>query len=227
MTEAGERLASVACRIIERLDAAVAEISGQGLAGSVRIGIPDEHGKDYLASIISRFAREHPMVELAVYCALSSEFPSALAAGDLDLAIHEVAEVKPEMRFLREVPMHWASARSSGILDYDPLPVALFDRACWWREAAIRTLERSGRSFRIVFTSESMTGIAAAIEAGIAIGVLERSAITPSMTMLREADGFGKLPASNLVLETSPSADSAHCEAMAAAIESAFFNRLG
>ena len=92
LSHVGEFLAPVARQVIQLLDVAMAEITGGGLEGSLRIGIPDDHGKEALSSIIAEFTHDHPKVDLMVHCALSTGFPSSLAAGELDLAVHEVEE---------------------------------------------------------------------------------------------------------------------------------------
>jgi DNA-binding transcriptional LysR family regulator len=102
------------------------------------------------------------------------------------------------------------------------LPVALFDRACWWRDLAQDVLRKSGRAYRLVYSSESVTGVAAAIEAGMAVGVLGASALGPELAALSEAEGFGPMPASMLVLQYGKTADGELCRAMGRAIERAF-----
>lgn len=222
LSDLGEALAPVARRVVETLDSAMAEFSDAGLVGSLRIGIPDDHGKQALSRIIAEFTREHPKVDLMVHCALGTGYPAALASGDLDLAVYEVEQVVPGTDLICEQQMYWVGARGLSLLDRDPVPVALFDRACWWRDVALRALEKSGRSYRVVYSSESVTGIAAAIEAGIAIGVLDRSALTPDLVVLTEEDGLGEMPTSKLVLSRRKGADDAICDSMTNAIKRAF-----
>ena len=198
------------------------DLSGGPVTGKLRLGIPDDHGKEALSKIIAEFAQDYPKVDLMVHCALSTGFPAALAAGELDLAIHEVEELRPGMELLREDKMHWVAASAHNLLERDPIPVALFDQACWWRDAALTALEASGRPYRIVYSSESVTGVAAAVEAGIAIGVLDRSALTPDLVILSESDGLGVMPSSKLVLEYGKSPNTAVCSAMAASIKRTF-----
>lgn len=50
--------------------------------------------------------------------------------------------------------------------------MAFFDRDCAWRDLALKALERTGRPYRVVFTSESVTGIVAAVRSGIAVALL-------------------------------------------------------
>lgn len=222
LSRIGEVLEPTAYQVVQALDAAMAEITGGGLEGSLRLGIPDSYGEKALSRIIADFTRNHPKVDLRVHCALSTEFPSALVTGELDLAVHEVEDIGPGMELLSEEPMHWVTSRVGDLLDREPIPVALFDRACWWRDVALRALDASGRSYRVIYSSESVTGVTAAIEAGIAIGVLNQSALKPDLAVLSEAEGFGEMPRSKLVLEHRKSKDNVVCGAMADAIKRAF-----
>lgn len=224
LSPAGEVLLPVASRVVALLDSALADIKVGGLAGSLRIGIPDDRGRHRLAKLIADFTRTHPKAELMVRCALSTGFPDALAKGTLDLAVHEVETLRPGMLLLHEEPLVWAASRAHDVRARRPLPVALFDRACWWRDLAQKALQRSGHSYRIVYASESVTGVTAAIEAGFAVGLLGASALGDDLEALSAAEGFAALPSSKLVLEFGEKADDKLCRAMAAAIERAFTN---
>lgn len=222
LSRVGGMLEPVAQQVVQALDDVVAEITSDGLEGTLRIGIPDNHGQVALSKIIADFAHDHPKVDLRVHCALSTAFPSALVAGELDLAVHEVEELGPGMELLSEEPMRWVTSRAGNLLGRDPIPVALFDRACWWRDVAIRALESGGRAYRVIYSSESITGVTAAIEAGIAIGVINQPALTSNLVVLTEAEGFGAMPTSKLVLEQGKSKGDVVCAAMADVIRRAF-----
>ena len=109
----------------------------------------------------------------------------------------------------------------------DPLPVALFDRQCWWRDRALESLQKSGRRYQLRFSSESVTGIAAAVSAGVAVGMLGEHFLRDDFrAALREVDGFPALPASNLVLQTrardsTTPFPTAMCSALRAAFDQA------
>lgn len=222
LNETGDRLAPVARQIVQSLDGVMADIAGTGLQGTLRIGIPDDHSREALSKIIADFTREHPKVDLTVRCGPSTDFSAALGTGDLDMAVHEVDRIGPGMDLLRVETLHWVAARSHAVLDRTPVPVAVFDRACWWRTAALDALCADGRAYRVVYSSESVTGVAAAISAGIAIGVLSRSALSPDLTILSGEDGFGDLPVSYLVLERTANAEHQIGNVMAMAIRRAF-----
>lgn len=222
LTEAGQRLLPVARDVTGRLDVALREITSDGLRGKLRLAIPDDHGRAKLADILGAFAQSHPQVELEVTCSLSTEFPALLKKGLLDLAVYEVEEPEPGEEVIYEDPTCWVSSGYQDLAAEDPVPVALFDRACWWREAAIRALEVRGRPYRIVFSSQSVAGVTAAVEAGIAIGLLGRSSVGPHLTVLGDGHGFPDMPVSRLVIGSSREADVALADTMKAAIRTAF-----
>ncbi|MGB5215654.1 MAG: LysR substrate-binding domain-containing protein [Anderseniella sp.] len=222
LTATGERLLPIAHDVTRTLSSAMRELTSDGLHGKLRLGIPDDQNQQMLARIIGEFAQSHPMVELEVSCALSAGFPAALASGGMDIAVYEVEEPDSQHEILREEPTFWMMSRHHDLLQRDPLPVALFDRECWWRNAALAALQASGRPFQIVYSSQSVTGVAAAIEAGVAIGLLGQSSLNGNLTCLGAEHGFNDMPTSKLILGTCNNSDDAPVQAMKSAIRQAF-----
>lgn len=56
----------------------------------------------------------------------------------------------------------------------DPLPLVMFDSPCLMRTPALACLDRAGIPWRIVFVSHSLSGIWAAVQAGLGITVRTR-----------------------------------------------------
>ncbi|WP_420546755.1 LysR substrate-binding domain-containing protein [Curvivirga sp.] len=222
LTSVGEELEPVARSIVGELNNIFNKLTGAELSGSLCIGIRDDHSSDLLSSIIADFARDNPNVELNVQRSMSSQFSKALSSGRLDIAVHEVPEIGPNMEFIREEHILWASSRIHNVHKKDILPVALFDVDCWWRDVALSSLEESGRPFKIVYSSESVSGVAAAVKAGVAIGILNREMLSPDMVQLNMKSGFKPLPTSKLVIEYGRNINVELCEAMAVAIRRAF-----
>ncbi len=222
LTETGQRLMPVARDVKERLDAVLREITADGLRGKLRLGIPDDHGQAKLAKILSAFAQSHPQVELEVTCTISTEFPELLSRGRLDLAVYEVETIGRNEEVVFEDPTCWVMSRYRDLLAEEPVPVALFDRACWWREAALKSLEARGWPYRIAFSSQSVAGVTAAVEAGIAIGLLGRSTLAGHLKVLGNEHGFASTPMSKLVIGVAASANQDLVRTMKSAIRQAF-----
>jgi DNA-binding transcriptional LysR family regulator len=160
-------------------------------------------------------------VEVVVRCGFSGRFPDAVERGELDLAVHAADPSDRIGRLLLTEQTIWVAHPDLKLDPARPVPLALFDRDCWWRNSAIAALERIGRPYRIAYTSESISGVKAAISAGLAVGVLAESTLQPSMRVLRESDRFPSLPPSALILRQREEATEASV-AMEAAICTAF-----
>lgn len=219
LTVAGETLRPVARDVVLSLDATLSELRGDGLKGKLRMGMPDDHSRSELAGIISAFAALHPDVELEVHCALGAGFSNALGSGALDLAVHEVPEPRDDDIVLRTDQLVWMCSRDQEFSDSDILPVAVFDRDCWWRDLALSALEDAGRRYRIAFSSESAAGVRAAVQAGVAVGLLSFSDDAGNLRPL--ADMTARYP-TYLILQKARSAEGPICDAMSDAIRKAF-----
>lgn len=221
LTEAGERLRPAAERIVGDLDQTLRAFRADPIAGLVSVGIPDEYGSHVLPSILADFTARYPAVEVFVQSGFSMGFPAAVKRGELDLAVFADAAGGESSGILVEDPMVWVASRPVRCRPDEPLALALFDRACWWRDLAIDALRRAGQPYRVAFSSESVFGIKAAIATGLAVGVLARSTVESPLHSLGAPQGFPPLPDSVLRLErgrgTSPAVD-----AMAEAIEAGF-----
>lgn len=143
----------------------------------------------------------------------------ALQSGALDVAVRKLPEVPGGAELLRAERLLWMASRFHDPATQDPLPVALFDRACWRRDAALDDLAASGRRHHTVFSSESTVGVRAATASGIAVGM-------PSEPL--QGDDLVPVPnaprprLSHLVLELAPDATGPACEAICAAMRDAF-----
>ena len=224
LTPLGERLLPTARQVTTSLDTTLRHLRADGVEGRIRMGIPDDHSQDTLARIIAEFAQSHPAVELDVICDLSTRFPALLAEGSLDLAIHEVETPPDAQNILWADQTQWVVSRHHDLLSRDVLPVALFDRDCWWRDAALNALEAMNRPFRVLYSSQSVQGITAAVEAGVAVALLGSGALGGNIRRLGPDDGFPVMPTSNLILQTADK-DTPALRSITAAIRHAFEDR--
>ncbi len=222
LTRAGERLLVSARQIVAMLDQTAVDLTGDPIAGHVTVGIPDDYGSELLATILADFANRHPAVDVSITCGFSVGFDDAVRRGKLDIAVYAGPQGNPNGETLLTEQTVWAGSPTLAVPRDAPLPVALFDRSCWWRDAALGALDAAGIAYRAAYTSESVAGVKAAIKAGLAVGILARSTVEPAMRILGPADGLPGLPASNLILTCKSGAPSPAMHAMADAIRRGF-----
>ena len=81
-------------------------------------------------------------------------------------------------------------AEHGGPLDERPLPLALFHSGCPYRRNALLSLEDAGISYRIAYSSPSMAGVLAAVQAGLAVAPATEAFKAPGCRRAAERDGI-------------------------------------
>ncbi len=219
LTEEGRRLLPAARRALVELER-VGSLFLDPLEGRIRVGIPDDYNEVFFQKALALFSARHRGVEIFVRSGCTAAFPEALRRGELDLAIYSAAPLEGERPFFVE-PTYWVAGPSFQPAADQPLPLAVYDRDCPWRDAATAALDRSGLAWRPAYLSANYTSVKAAIASGLAVGYLARSAIEPDFRILGEAEGFPPLPDSLLYLLKGAKAEPPAVREMEAAIRAA------
>lgn len=217
LTEAGRSLVPRAERALMEVDS-IAELFREPLTGTIRLGLPDDYSTLVLQRALFAFSRRHTNVEVNVTCGCSGKFPAMIKKKQLDLAIHSAPPTDTTPTFFEE-PMVWAAHRDLDVAAGAPIPLAVFERSCWWRDVPTDTLAQAGLDWHVTFASESHDGIRAAIQSRMAIGILPESELPGDVIALRHLPA---LPASRLVLLSARTAQDTLIDAMSDALSNAF-----
>ncbi len=189
LTETGETMLSYARRLLELNDEAATALQGVELEGWVRLGLQEDFGEALLPEVLGRFARAHPKVRIEARIARNAELLDRVTSGRLDLAlVWDMGAVSPHAERLGDAPLLWIggpdveglAARDS----HDPLPLVMLEAPCLMRTAAIEALDRAGMPWRIAFTSASLSGIWAAVAAGLGVSLRTPFGLPPSVRAL-------------------------------------------
>jgi DNA-binding transcriptional LysR family regulator len=84
-----------------------------------------------------------------------------------------------------------------------------FVAGCLYRTRAIHAIEAAGRNWRMAFTSSSLSGIQAAVAAGLGLSILPQIAIQADHRVLTAKDGFAPIDKTEVALVASPDASPA------------------
>jgi DNA-binding transcriptional LysR family regulator len=209
-TEEGERLLSYARRILALAEEARDVVSRPSGDGVVRLGLPEDFAAYRLTEMLSEFAGTSPGVRLYVRCGKSAQMRRALERGELDLALFK--RDMEETGGIAAWPerLQWATSRRRPVdIRRDPLPLAVFEQGCLYRNRAIHALETAGRAWHIAYTSPSVLGIQAAVSAGLGVSILPEIAILPEHTVLGPGDGFPPIADTEVALVAAPDASAA------------------
>jgi DNA-binding transcriptional LysR family regulator len=207
-TEEGERLLAYARRILSLAEEArdvVARPIGEGV---LRLGLSEDFAAYRLTQLLAEFARSRPGLRLDIRCGLSARLRGDLERGDLDLALlkRDGGEAAGAIAAWPE-RLSWVTSRNHPIdLQQNPIPLACFEQGCLYRNRAVHALESAGRSWRIALTSPNLTGIQAAVSAGLAVSILPEIAICPDHRTFGATEGFATIPNTEVALVAAPNA---------------------
>jgi len=202
LTEAGDVLLSYARRILDLNDEAVAAVRGIAVAGSIRFGLQTDFTEDWLPKALARFKRAHPEINIEVNADRRAVLIDRLDKGQLDLALLFGASRRGDAERLAALPMVWIGPAKQRLKlqPGQPLPLALCSPPCFFREAAIAALNEAGIPWQIVFTSLSVHGIWAAVEAGLGITLRTAIGLPKRLTVAEPKSGLPRLPMVDLYL---------------------------
>jgi len=206
-TAEGELMLSYARRLLALNDAAVLAVRGSRLGGRVRVGLQEDFGEGLLTEVLGLFARTHPAVTVEARIARNLALETALASAELDLILAWQAE--PDSSCVQQLPLCWIgdpALADAWLASGEPLPLVVFEAPCVMRSHAVAALDAAGIPWRVAFTSSSLAGIWAAVQAGL--GLTVRTGIGKPTTLAR-LSSLPPLPEVGIVLKRGPGIDSA------------------
>lgn len=210
----GEDFLIYARRLLKLSDEAWASVTRPKETGSVRLGVPDDYAAFLLPPVLSRFAEDHPLVTVELVCEQSTALVKTLAEGRLDLAI--VTRLPDQaLDVIRLERFVWVASPNHVAWQADPLPVALFEPGCAARMNVLQALGQADRSYRCTYSSASLLGLVAVVQAGLAVAGLAQRSVPPSLRIIGGNEGLPALPDLEIgilrnPLSTAPAADRLH-----------------
>jgi DNA-binding transcriptional LysR family regulator len=193
LTPTGFELLGHARRLLEVHEEAQAALHAPTLTGRVSMGVPEDYAAPYLTPVLRSFASRHAYVEITLVCEQSTTLLPKISRGELDLALVSRDRTSRGTLLFRE-PLVWVGAPQHEVWRRDPLPIAAYEPGSLVRRGALAALASLQRAYRVVYSSASFAGQLAAVESGLAIAVLTRCSMPPSLQQLQEKHGLPALP---------------------------------
>lgn len=201
LTVDGDALLIYARRLLRLHDEAVSVLTQPEMVGTVRLGTPDDYVDRFLPDILARFAKAYPRVQVEVLCEPSVHLRELLANRGIDLALITCIPGRESGEVLRHEPIVWVTSERHCVHECEPLPLAVFQKGCFFRDWATAALDHIGRAYRIAYSSPSISGIFASVSTGLAVTVLARSVVPANLRVLTEQEGFPALSSAMITLQ--------------------------
>src|SRR5579871_1837355 len=183
-TADGEAMEGFARSILEANLRAQRYFAGSQPRGRVRFGTSEDFVNSRLPEVLSEFVGQHPLVDLELTVGTSAGLYQLLDAGEIDLALCKRRTGDERGRLVWRDQLSWIGAPTTRIDPGQPLPLILHVPPSITRTAALETLERTGRPWRIVCASGSLSGLRAAVLAGLGVTVHARGLMPAGLVEL-------------------------------------------
>ncbi|GJE52974.1 HTH-type transcriptional regulator YofA [Methylobacterium tardum] len=205
LTPEGEILLTYARQILRLGAEALSRLGESDVSGVVRLGTPEDFATTHLSEVLACFARTHPQVALQVHCDFTVNLLDDFAKGRYDLILFKREPQGPSggTKVWREV-LDWVASPRLVMEAGSPIPLILAPAPDVYRKRALSALDAAGRDWRIVYTSPSLAGLQAAVQAGLGVTVLPTEMIPANMISVSARLQLPKLPDTEIVLYRAP-----------------------
>jgi len=200
LTPNGEIFLGYARQIFALHREALDRFSDPELEGEVCFGLPENFASKYLYEVLADFSRIHPRILLNIECDLTLNLFEKFKNKIFDIVLVKMnrPEDFPNGVDVWSEPLKWVG-NVNLLFPNKPIPLVLSPQPCVYRRAAIDALEKTGRSWRLVFSSTSYASSVAAVKAGMGFTVMP-STMIPDELMEIEAQYMPNLPDTHVSL---------------------------
>ena len=194
LTGAGARLVDYARRLLDLNDEALSAATQNSIEGTVRLGVPHDVAETWLPAVVAGFRRSHPSAFLKVIEGRSAVLLSQLADDQIDLAVVFSATRPANVLWSANLPMVWVGRNDFTRKSSEPLQLAAFDPPCFFRAAAIASLEGADIDWSIGYASNTLPDLWSAVCLGLGVAVRTPAAVPPGLSVLDSQHGLPDLP---------------------------------
>lgn len=199
LTDQGEMLLAQARRILGLNDETIALFQHAPLKGRLCLIAPQDLGVTLVPEMLRRLADVHPGVLVDVRLGTSDSVFAGISDGTANLALfNDVGESALPAQDLFAEPLTWLALDGGRAGQKDPVPLAVAEIGCAWREAALAALDKAGRPYRIAYSSDTSMGQVAAVRADLAVAALPKSLANRDLVDVAAEYDLPKLPMTSI-----------------------------
>jgi len=185
ITVDGEAMLGFARSILDVNERAARHFTQGGLFGNIRLGVSEDVVLSGLPLVLKQFTDAHPQVELELTVGVSETLRSKLDSGKRDLILQKRLKSETRGTLVWRDPLIWASAPDFRLAPDRPIPLVLLAPTAITRAVALAALENSGCHWHVICSSDSQSGVYAALRAGLGIAPHAKSLLPPGLTIMR------------------------------------------
>ena len=200
LTPTGERLVVQARRLLNLNDEILGGLTDPEADGEVMLGVPHDLLRPLLPPVLRRYRETWPRFTVRFLSTTSRRLRAAYDRGEVDLCLTTELDRPSGSELLFSDRLIWVGAPGGLAWLQTPLPVAMGDGSCAFRDPTVDALRRAGREWRTVCEWSDIGPIQAVCEADTGVGALLRSAIPEGLVAVPAEADLPALPIFNINL---------------------------
>ncbi len=207
LTPRGERLVPYARRLLQLSAEALDGVAGDGrVGGHVGLGLMDDLTLGRFPDMLKTIRDAHPAMSMEMVSLPAAEMRQALDSGRVQIVMGDVAHLDIEPVRIWSERFVWVG--SAGFDPGDgPLPVVTCSQPCRFRQRILAALNDAGVPWRVAFESTTLSGLHAAVLAGLGTAALLGRFVPRGLEPIPPVAGLAELPALDLALVRRPGSE--------------------
>ncbi len=191
--------------LVEVHDRAAARLANTELTGTVKLGSNEEVDPSRMASMLGRFKRVHPGATIEFVIDHTEHLVRDLELGAIDVAIIQVDDdrLRTSDTILWTDELRWVTGCDC-VNNSDVVSLITFGEHCFYRELSEPVLEAAGIEHVVTYSASSISGVQAALVAGLGVGVLGSRYICGDITEWQPGNDLPRLPVVHQIVRTVP-----------------------
>ncbi|MEO8220142.1 MAG: LysR substrate-binding domain-containing protein [Specibacter sp.] len=184
LTDNGDAMAGFARTILAANDVASRYFSGAAMRGKLRFGMADDLAITGLPRILREFRQLYPHINLELTVSQSDQLHRRLKSGALDLVFVKWVSGAQEGEVVKQDTFAWVGLEQTVLEPSAPVPVIVYPAPSLSRKLALDALENVGRTWQVSCTTKQISGVLAALRAGIGVAVMPTSLVPEDLKVI-------------------------------------------
>jgi DNA-binding transcriptional LysR family regulator len=218
LTDNGDAMAGFGRTILAANESASRYFSGAAMRGRLRFGTADDLAITGLPRILREFRQLYPQINLELTVSQSDQLHRRLKSGQLDLVFVKWVAGAQEGTVVKHDSFSWVGLEQTVLEPGKTVPLIAYPSPSLSRKLAIDALEQVGRTWRITCSTKQISGVLAAVRAGIGVAVMPTSLVPEDLKIITERFGLPPVGDVDFTLIRNPLANTDVVDALTQAI---------
>jgi DNA-binding transcriptional LysR family regulator len=154
------------------------------MRGRLRFGTADDLAITGLPRVLREFRQIYPQINLELSVGQSDQLYKRLNSGQLDLVFVKWVAGAKDGTVVQHDTFSWVGVEQTTLEPGAPVPLIAYPSPSLSRKLAIDALESAGRTWRITCTTKQISGVLAAVRAGIGVAVMPSSLVPDDLKII-------------------------------------------